>query len=460
MRLFPPLVQVDESEGFTPVKDIFGRKKIADGLTHLVSNVEDPLVLAVDGQWGSGKTIFLKMWKGELQKQGFPVVYFDAFANDYFEDAFIPLAAEVVGLAHTRLKANVNAFDDLKTKATKVGKLVLRSVLKVSVRAATLGALDVGDIEGTIADEIETAFDKHVGELITKQDSAKSDMVAFKEALQTLPKLFAPENTLDEDLKPIIIIIDELDRCRPSYALQLLERMKHFFSVPKVHFVLGVNLEQLANSVAATYGSGINGQLYLQKFIQLSVQLHDRFEHNQITTSTKFLNHLLTQNNLVGKNRELIERCNIEILRAANQNNFSLRTLEQIYGHCMRVVAIIPENQFRNAAILSGLAVLKVSAPNLYFEAKRGTLRYPQVISIFGLLDTNDPKFNSAGSIYESRMRDQRWFEHWWKYISDSGCSTEILKSMESSMFNYNFGNRLDILSWCANEQIDRFSIV
>ncbi len=245
MKLFPPLLHIDENEGFNPAKDIFGRKKIGEGLTHLVSQVEDPIVLAVDGQWGSGKTIFLKMWLGELKKLGFPVVYFDAFANDYMEDAFVPLAAEIIGLAQTKLKADLSKLDDLKVKTTKVAKVVMRSALKIGIKVATFGALDAGDIEGTIADEVETVFDKHIGELITKHDVVKSDMVAFKEALESLPKLFSPDFQSDEQVKPIVVIIDELDRCRPSYALQLLERMKHFFSVPKVHFVLGVNLDQL-----------------------------------------------------------------------------------------------------------------------------------------------------------------------------------------------------------------------
>jgi hypothetical protein len=455
MRLFPPLVQIDENEGFT-AKDIFGRKKIADGLTHLVSNVEDPLVLAVDGQWGSGKTIFLKMWQGELKNQGFPVIYFDAFANDYFEDAFIPLAAEIVGLAHKKLKAN--AYDDLKTKATRLGKLVMRSGLKIGIKAVTLGVLDVGDIEGTIADEIETAFDKNIGELITKQDVAKSDMAAFKDALETLPKLFAPEDTLDANVKPIVIIIDELDRCRPSYALQLLERMKHFFSVPKVHFVFGVNLAQLANSVVATYGAGIDGQLYLQKFIQLSVQLHDQFEHSQLTTASKFLHHLIAQSELSGDQLVFVRGCVDELKRMSDYVPLSLRTLEQIYSHLLRATAIIPENQFRNEAILTGLSVLKVTEPQLFISAKRGSLEYPRVLKAFGLLDSQNPEYNSAGNIYEQRLSGQRWFESWWRYFSDRNCPAEIIEEYSRGRYGFRQSDRLEHLAWCANEQIDKFT--
>src|SRR5262249_28293078 len=85
MRLFPPPLQIADDEGFTPEKDIFGRADIGRGLTSLLARVNEPLVVAVDGQWGSGKTTFLKMWAGELRKSDIPVVYFDAYEHDYVD---------------------------------------------------------------------------------------------------------------------------------------------------------------------------------------------------------------------------------------------------------------------------------------------------------------------------------------------------------------------------------------
>jgi hypothetical protein len=459
MRLFPPLIQIDENEGFTATKDIFGRKRIADELTHLVSIVEDPLVLAVDGQLGSGKTIFLKMWRGELQKLGYHVVYFDAYANDYFEDAFIPLAAEIVELAHSKLNENKSKYDEFKSKTITATKVLLRSGLKIGLKAATLGVLDAGEIEGTIAEEIENTFDEHIGALITKKDAAKSNMESFKEALESLPKLFSESNSNSNPAKPIIIIIDELDRCKPSYALQVLERMKHCFSVSKVHFVLGVNLAQLSNSVVATYGAGVDGQLYLQKFIQLSLQLQDRFEHDRITTTSKFLLYLSNQSELVGKNLEFIQQCNTELERIAEQKNFSLRTLEQIYGHVIRVVAVTPTGHFIDSAIVVGLAVLKVTESHLFSKAKRGLLEYSQVSLAFGLLDRNDPNINSANNEFEERLRQQEWFDDLWRYLSDKNCPEQTIERVSRFLLNWSFSrrNRLTHLQWYVNERFDRF---
>ena len=457
MKLFPPLVQINEYEGFTPAKDIFGRKKIADGLTHLVSQVEDPIVLAVDGQWGSGKTVFLKMWRGELQQLGFPVIYFDAFANDYFEDAFVPLAAEIIGLAQTKLKANASTFEDLKAKTTKVAKVVLRSALRIGVKAATLGAIDASDIEGTIAEEVETAFDKHVGELITKQDVVKSDMIAFKEALENLPKLFSLASKNEEQVKPIIIIVDELDRCRPSYALQLLERMKHFFSVSKVHFVLGTNLSQLANSVVATYGAGINGELYLQKFIQLSVQLQDQFDRSGATTISKFLNHLVDQSNLTGDNRDFVLNCCNDIHIVAERRDLSLRTIEQVFGHVMRLVAVTPKSQFKNSSLVAGLSILKVLSPIQFNDAKKGTIKYSQVAKIFGLLDSDEKQINANDIANKKFFSEQRNLDAWWRFVSDKNCPPQITQRLSSALNSFSFDEPIELLIWCANNQMDNF---
>lgn len=69
----------------------------------------------------------------------------------------------------------------------------------------------------------------------------------------------------------LIFEVDELDRYRPDYALPVLEIIKHFFNIDGVHFVLGVNLKELQNSVRARYGTGNDGDRYLQKFLHVQV---------------------------------------------------------------------------------------------------------------------------------------------------------------------------------------------
>ena len=78
----------------------------------------------------------------------------------------------------------------------------------------------------------------------------------------------------DEDRKgPIVFFVDELDRCRPNYAMEMLERIKHVFNVDGVVFVISTDRQQLVNSVKTLYGEGIDAEGYLRRFFDLSYQL-------------------------------------------------------------------------------------------------------------------------------------------------------------------------------------------
>lgn len=141
---------------------------------------------------GSGKTTFLKMWAGELRKSGFPVIYFEAFENDYAEDAFTALASSVIALADERRKADTPEARRFLHKAVSTGKILLRSGLKVGVKAATMGVLDAADIQkvaGDVAGELATLTDKYLGELLTKQQQQRDAIEAFRVALSELPAL-------------------------------------------------------------------------------------------------------------------------------------------------------------------------------------------------------------------------------------------------------------------------------
>ena len=378
MRIFLPALDIGDDEGFSPEKDIFGRAALGAGLTNLMSSLSDPTVLALDGQWGSGKTTFLKMWAGELRKLGFPVVYLDAFQHDYAEDAFTALASEIISLAKSkRPESATKAFSD---KAIGAGKVLLRSSLKLGVKAATFGILDSADLEKVAADiarETSDLADKYVGDMLTKQKQQKETILAFQDALTELPSLLAPVSG-EAKSKPLIVIVDELDRCRPVFALEILERIKHFFSVPNVHFVLGAHLGQLSNSVKVAYGTDIDSQLYLQKFIQLTVYLMDDGERIDQWTATKFINYVINNLDFKPEHKELATNAKDFILHVAQGRNLSLRTIERIMTTMALALAFHGKGNIP-AEILGGLCVLKNTDPELFIKAKRGVLTFDEI---------------------------------------------------------------------------------
>ncbi|MCS0388853.1 KAP family P-loop NTPase fold protein [Vibrio diabolicus] len=269
MRLTVPELQIGDSEGFSPEKDLFQRKAFGDRLYNLISNSDENLVLALDAQWGEGKSTFIKMWAGENRNKSehpLETIYFDAFENDYQKEPFLALASEIYELLEDKAE---NKKQEFKDKAAQVFKTFSRGVIKTGIRIGTAGAID-----GTLIDqaekEISTLVSEQVDSLISsKFESSKADKLALKNF-----KTFLSDIALNHtEGKRIVFIVDELDRCRPDFALELLENIKHLFSVSGITFLLVMNRSQLEESVKCRYGNGIDSVTYLQKFINVWLSL-------------------------------------------------------------------------------------------------------------------------------------------------------------------------------------------
>lgn len=457
MRIFPSPLHISDTEGFTPEKDLFGRHELGIGLTNLLGSVAEPMVIAIDGQWGTGKTTFLKMWAGHLRQQGFPVIYFDAFENDYVDDAFAALAAEIVGLVDAERKSSEPKAKEFKAKAIGALKVLGRSAIKVGVKAGSMGALDAttlgDDIVEAISSEAEELTDKHIGELLTKQAEGRNTLQAFRDALRDLPGILAPapeplEGEQAARPKPLIFMIDELDRCKPLFALQLLERIKHFFAVPNVHFVLGTHMGQLRNSVNAAYGANINANTYLQKFISLTFPLVDASEHRHERLAVKYVDKLRRDLNITPDDRDFAEGVSNFVKTYALLHHISLRDIEHVMTNIAVSVAFTKKNHFRPHPLIAGLAILRVAQPALYVQAKRGTLRYEDVVKALSL-------------DHQSAERDEdrsysEFSQAFWEYALKKDADQALVNRFDSGMgYRFSFG-RHGILKFLANSVVDR----
>lgn len=453
MHLFPPSLEISDTEGFA--KDIFGRSQIGAGLTNFVTSVTDPTVIVVDGQWGSGKTTFLRMWAGELRKAGVPVVYFDAFQNDYAEDAFTAIASELVSLAQEQRKANTRAAKAFVDKAVGAGKVILRSGLKLGVKLATVGALEAADLEkvaGDVAKEASELEDKYLGELLTKQREQKEAIKSFHEALAELPALLTQEREGEvqagSEQKALVVIIDELDRCRPVFALQILERVKHFFAVPRVHFVLGAHLAQLQNSVKVAYGSNIEAHLYLQKFIHLTLHLVDSALHRHQRTNVRFIEHLVHA--MQFPSDTTVEWAKEYFVHVADKRQLSLRAIERVMSTLAIALASKPANILSPVAILLGLCVLKVMDPDLYVKAKGGTIVWDEVKGPLGFTVTPDEN---------ERHRVEHAAQHWEFCTAPKLADDSHLNRFGERLWEHHL-ERHQLVPFVANAIMDRLAPV
>lgn len=387
MRLYPPRIEISEEEGFGK-HDLFQHKLFGENLMRLLQRIEHPLVVALNGDWGSGKTTFVRMWEGHVRSE-LAVIYFDAFANDYQEDAFLALAGKVLYFASEEIKEGdhqaVQALEKYKDKAADVGGSLVRAGLKIGVNAITLGLVNadeqVDHMERVISSELGNAVDRCVAERLDRQEEESEVFDKFREALSSL------SSQLKSD-RPLVVIIDELDRCRPSFALDLLEKVKHFFSVEGVHFILVTNLEQLQNSVRARYGSNIDARTYLEKFIDLTAYLPQTADSNHHVIDV-FLQRMIDQLSFDDYHRHLRDQIFIQLQWISREVPMTFRKIERI--HTLLVLCLMHGKQICEEYIplTVGLCVIRQESDVLYNKAKSGTLSMDEVTEFFHLTDRN-----------------------------------------------------------------------
>ena len=260
----PSTIETSNSDPFK--NDLLNRKPIADALTNLIRSVAGPAVLAVDGAWGSGKTTFLQMWFSRLVNDGFRVISFNAWETDVSNDPLVALTSELLtGLQSFDNKTEFLQLVD-KTK-NLVGELV-KSSLPGVIQLTTGGIVNIDSILQKGHSEAILSF---APDRLSLYKENKDAVAEFRIVLMETVEYLAQNN----HSLPLVIMIDELDRCQPIYAVKLLEVAKHLFSIPGVTFVLGVNTSQLTHSVSTLYGSKFDGSAYLKRFINVDVRLPD-----------------------------------------------------------------------------------------------------------------------------------------------------------------------------------------
>ncbi|CAE6858174.1 hypothetical protein R69746_07681 [Paraburkholderia aspalathi] len=224
-------------------------------------------VLAIDAPWGQGKTWFGRNWAAKLKEEDHKVVFINAFEQDYIEDPFLLIAAELATLLDDRKGVG----GQLREKAAAVMKALLPMGTKALINAAGRFALGTSDFSDDVAKMVEAAKDgasdaseKWVEEKLKNHEQEKASLEGYKRALGE----FATK-----EAKPVVVFIDELDRCNPAFGVKLIERVKHFFEIENLVFVLLMNRSQLQSAIKGVYGGETDAAAYLGKFIHLFFRL-------------------------------------------------------------------------------------------------------------------------------------------------------------------------------------------
>jgi len=243
-----------------------GRDKVGDALTQIVSNTNLGGTIALTGQWGSGKTTFLRMWNQDLNNQGFPTVTLNAWQTEWAEDPLIAVIARIQQACER--SESQETLDTVKEIAKQFRKRPFPLIWAV---AKTVLASQTGVDASSILQQIDSLSDCAFDEAVSEFDAKHRSIEKLKNALE---KLAWKTNPGGEGGRPLVFIIDELDRCKPDYAVRLLEVLKHLFEVRNIVFVCAIDKKHLEDSVRGFYGSDrINAQEYLRRFFDLEVEL-------------------------------------------------------------------------------------------------------------------------------------------------------------------------------------------
>ncbi|ETD80682.1 KAP family P-loop NTPase fold protein [Rhodobacter capsulatus] len=405
MRLTLPEPDIEVGKTvFSDNTDWLDRSLFGQSLTDLVDALESPTVIALDGPWGSGKSHFLKLWAG-AHKQSFggkaQVVYFDAFKEDFLDD---PLVSLVAAMGERASSENATNMAKVKRAAWKVAKPVLRLGAAFLTGGASEGAAaGVQAVAEQLSDEAGNALD--AAEAFWHREDGRR--AAMREFIEALREMTAPGDEGTPGSK-LVIIVDELDRCRPDYALSLLETIKHFFAVDGVHFVLGVNLRELENSVKARYGDGCHADIYLQKFITLSAALPEAPQDEESPGSTlKYFERICGG---LGLAPYITENAQNWLKGWQKTHQLSLRQAERIAA---RLALMATDRRCSNSErthLLISLHIIQVLAPGLFDKLRQSPIRndlFDDVCALFGLEEFRDSQ--PYGDDWQSKLHFHLW---------------------------------------------------
>jgi len=410
------------------VNDLFGRKMYGECLKNLILNIDESIVIAITGKWGTGKTTFSKMWMSDLLSEDKKCIYINAFDEDIIGDSFTCI--------NNALVENLEEYDnngesesDIQTYIKKakvmsvrllpeITKLILSSYLK----------LDIDRIEEIIEGEVEGICDdnsvlrSYFTDRIDEYSKKKEDINGFRKSLQTITTAIR-----DKDGFPLTVIIDELDRCKPTFALEMIETLKHFFSVEGLTFVLVVNMDQLANSVKNVYGTN-DGYEYLQKFIDIDINLPivslDSGKPIYETYILNLMDHYSINNESIRKT----------ILCLSESNNITLRQLQKIFMKIAILNHVSDQTPTNNPIFVALIATILVINKGLIADLKTAGSQYQQIIDELRLNDAH---------IKDKYYNERRYIKRWIEYL----CSNDqqalaqrgenIIKTIHEHVNNY-----------------------
>jgi hypothetical protein len=322
--------------------------------------VEGGLVIALSSKFGSGKSTFLKMWTSALEENEEKplVVTLNAWESDYNGD---PLFAIVSALAESVQEKGeaagtlIEAAKDFGWFATAIGSQLVNKFTGIDPIAAgeTAEKKKVERLEGVPVDK--DAFSIFEGR--------KKAMGSLKNAVREIVSSSTPS---------VFFIVDELDRCRPDYAITYLETIKHIFDIKGAVFILAADRQQLENSAKTAFGLELDFEEYYRKFVHREVTLPPISNTGYRRLAEKYVSYYLEREGsrfcFINFDYHRVENIS-ELIGALKLTPRQIQEVFRILGHLLETT----ENQKGRLYWCLGvgsiaMAALKLGAPKIFHD--------------------------------------------------------------------------------------------
>ena len=347
--------------------DLLDRKSAIEGLTRIVGASESPYVISVDAAWGSGKTAFLDMWCQHFENEGFTVVQFNAWETDFATSPFQALSAEITQrlerFSNSTVEQGMNILKSkVRAAAIAISKSALRGTGELIPGGTIVAKTAIGAVESWSEDPI------------SDYQQTRATLREFTESIGDVAETVSRLN----GGKPLVVAIDELDRCRPTYAIELIETVKHIFSVENVVFILAINSTALTHSAKSLYGAEFDAERYFRRFFDLQFRLPvpDRRSFAEtLLKATKLQERIESQHGDTSMSITLAK----SLLRS---DSLSLRDSEQAAHRLGLILGMIHDAKpWMEFFALIGLSIMALK-PDEYAKFLRGEMTDEQAFEI------------------------------------------------------------------------------
>jgi len=407
--------------------DVLDRKSTGDFLYRVIQQRfeayhskpgDGALCVALDAEWGAGKTFFVRHWSQDIEACQHPVVRFDAWANDLADDPLLAFMAELQ-LALEPLLKKLPVAGKVRSSAAKLAKRIWKQAPKAVL--PVLGAVAAGGVkvmtgvdpsqlfanvetvqaaEGMAADALKKFF-----EIATESHTEKQ--TAIREMKKAIEELLSYLNEQREATLPMFVFIDELDRCRPDYAVRLLEGVKHLFDAQGICFVFSTNLSQLSASTKAIYGPEFDGARYLRRFFSAVYLLPDPDNRAfaaklAITTSLttnrlEVVSSIVTAQPGVAQKKTPAEIVSEELALIAQLFALDLRSQEHLFRFVEEAAAGISDGEVIYPLYLFFLAAAYQHDKFNFISASPGSAKLDEALSELPVVNIRVSTFNNQG---------------------------------------------------------------